>query len=66
MDKRHDMEDFLYNHIEWEHIEMDLAEQYDVENGDLDELTLAELEELAEKYDYEDESPELLGDDVTL
>jgi len=59
MDKRHDIEDFLYNHIEWEHIAMDLEENYEVMDEDLGELTLAELEVLGEKYGYEDESPDI-------
>jgi hypothetical protein len=41
-----DIEDFLYSHIEWEHIELD------AKTDDLKNLELEELIELALNYNY--------------
>lgn len=42
--------DYLYSHIEWEHISMDCLERFGTNK--LETLSLNELRRIAEAYDY--------------
>jgi hypothetical protein len=41
---------YLYSHIEWEHIEMDIKEKYNTDK--LEDLSIEQLLILANLYDY--------------
>lgn len=45
-----DYKEYLTSHIEWEHIEMDIKDKYNINN--IDNLDFQSLKRLAEEYNY--------------